>query len=492
MHEVIPNNLLLKIHEGENTSVEFKRAEQDLPRTLFETICGMLNSGGGDIFLGVEDDGTISGIPQTSADRFKKDFANLCNNPQKIYPTIRADIKEYYYNNKIILYVYVYESSDVHKTAGKIFIRTEDGDRNITDNTHLVSQLYINKSNTYIENKIFPFATIDDLRPDLIERARKLAVNHFPGHPWKDMDDEELLRSAMLYERNLQTGEEGINLAGILLLGKDETIASAIPYYRTDALLRVQDTDRYDDRDDIRTNLIDACDRLVDFVKKHTDDKFYLNEQGQRLDIRSIIARELCANMLIHREYSNPTVAQLIITKEAIHTTNANKPRFIGYIDVASYAPFPKNPKIAKFFKEIGYADELGSGFKKIEKYTKIYSDSKPIFKEGETFDVTVPLGQSAAKRSGVSPLRVAILDYIGSHDGVTRREINTFAYPLLDNIPDTQKDSKIHNIIAEVSKRKIIQNKGSRARPLWVLVEHSKKHAKNTQRNTQNYKKGV
>ena len=473
--------------------MEFKRAERDLPSTLFETVCGMLNGGGGDIFLGVEDDGAISGVPQSSINRLKRDFANLCNNPQKIYPTIRADIKEYCHENKTILYVYIYESSDVHKTAGKIFIRTEDGDRNITDNTHLVSQLYINKSNTYIENKIFPFATIDDLRPDLIERARKLAINHFPGHPWKDMNDMELLKSAMLYERNLQTGEEGINLAGILLLGKDETIASALPYYRTDALLRVQDTDRYDDRDDIRTNLIDACDRLTNFVLKHTDDKFYLNEQGQRLDIRSIIARELCANMLIHREYSNPTVAQLVISKEAIRTTNANKPRFIGYIDVASYAPFPKNPKIAKFFKEIGYADELGSGFKKIEKYTKIYSGAKPIFREGDTFEVTIPLGHSATKRSGASPLRVAILDYIRSHNGVTRKEINAFAYPLLENIPDTQKDSKIHNIITEVSKRKIIKNKGSRTKPLWVSVKHSKEHAKNTQSNTQkNTKRGI
>ncbi len=481
--------MICKIKDGESVAVELKRAYNTLPTSLFETICGMLNGNGGDIFLGVEDDGEISGVSKSDISDMRKDFANLCNNPQKIYPAVRLNINEYDVDGKTVLHIYVYESSDVHKTASKIFIRTEDGDRDITDSTALVSQLYIRKSSTYIENRIYPYATISDLRPDLIKLARRLATNRYPNHPWKDMDDMELLKSAGLYERDLQTGVEGINLAGILLLGKDETIASVIPYYRTDALLRIQDTDRYDDRDDIRTNLIESYDRLTSFVIKHTNDKFYLDEKGQRIDIRGVIARELCANMLIHREYSNPADAQLVITKEAIRTINANHPRFVGYIDVSNYTPFQKNPKIAKFFKEIGYADELGSGVKKIDKYTKIYSGSAPVFKEGDNFEVTVPLGRNTTKRQGASALRVAILDFISSHDGVTRKEINDYTYPLLGEISIPQKDSKVHNIIAEISKRKLIKNKGSRTKPLWVSIGHSKKHSKNTQRNTQRKK---
>jgi ATP-dependent DNA helicase RecG len=47
-------------------------------------------------------------------------------------------------------------------------------------------------------------------------------------------------------------------MAGILLLGKDETIMAALPHHKTDAILRVENTDRYDDRDDIRTNLLES------------------------------------------------------------------------------------------------------------------------------------------------------------------------------------------------------------------------------------------
>ena len=116
--------------------------------------------------------------------------------------------------------------------------------------------------------------------------------------------------------------------------------------------------------------MLESYERLTGFIKKHLNDKFYI-EGDQRINVRDVIARELCANLLIHREYSNPYPAKLIITSNAITTENASKARVIGFMDLNNYSPYPKNPKIAGFFKEIGLADELGSGIKKIVKYTK-------------------------------------------------------------------------------------------------------------------------
>ena len=467
MSELIPNNLVAQINKGESSTVEFKRARTALPSNLFETVCGMLNRSGGHIFLGIEDDGKIAnGIDKKFVERMKKDFVNLCNNPQKVFPTIHIEMHDYIIGGNIILYAYIYESSDVHKTAGKIFDRNEDGDYDITCNTHLVSQMYIRKSSTYMENKIYPYAKMADLREDLIERARRLASNRVANHPWGQMSDEELLKSAGLYERDLQTGEEGINLAGILLLGKDETISSALSYYRTDAILRVKDTERYDDRDDIRTNLLDSYERLTMFLRKHTNEKFYI-ENGQRVDIRDIMARELCANMLIHREYSNPTPAQLIITADSIVTTNANKPRFVGYIDTTSFSPFPKNPKIAGFFKEIGYADELGSGIKKIAKYSLIYSNTMPSFREDESFVATIYL-PGGAKSGGNINFRELILNFIIENAGASRKDINEYIYPFMEEYDDARKSTKVHDIIANLSRNGIIKNKGNNKYPKW------------------------
>ena len=48
-------------------------------------------------------------------------------------------------------------------------------------------------------------------------------------------------------------------------MGKDETLMRICPQYETDALLRVENVDRYDDRRIVRTNLLESYDELLDF-----------------------------------------------------------------------------------------------------------------------------------------------------------------------------------------------------------------------------------
>ncbi len=78
--------------------------------------------------------------------------------------------------------------------------RNEDGDIDITDNTNLVSAMYMRKQGMYAENRIFPYAEISELKSELFIKARKLAANQKPNHPWKSMDDLELLKSAGLMQ----------------------------------------------------------------------------------------------------------------------------------------------------------------------------------------------------------------------------------------------------------------------------------------------------
>jgi ATP-dependent DNA helicase RecG len=62
-------------------------------------------------------------------------------------------------------------------------------------------------------------------------------------------------------------------------------------------------------------------------------------------------------------------------------------------IDPTNFSPFPKNPVIANFFKEIGRVDELGSGVRNTFKYCGIYTPgTKPKFIEDDIFRTIVPL----------------------------------------------------------------------------------------------------
>lgn len=76
------------IKRKENIHLEFKEAAAALPANLFETICAMLNREGGDILLGVDDNGNVSGVNGGAVPKMVADLVNLSNNPQKPDPPV--------------------------------------------------------------------------------------------------------------------------------------------------------------------------------------------------------------------------------------------------------------------------------------------------------------------------------------------------------------------------------------------------------------------
>ena len=167
----------------------------------------------------------------------------------------------------------------------------------------------------------------------------------------------------------------------------------------TDAIYRVDNLDRYDDRLIVGINLIDAYEQLMDFINKHTLDKFFIIGD-QSISVRSKIARELVSNILVHREYTSAYPAKIIIERDRIITENWSLTKNPGRIDPNSFTPYPKNPLIAHFFVQIGRADKLGSGVRNLYKFTKIYSNNEPELIDGDVFRSIVPLGLSPMEYS--------------------------------------------------------------------------------------------
>lgn len=295
-------------------------------------------------------------------------------------------------DGQIILYVYVPPTSQVEFCSGRIYDRNNEADVDITNSGELAAQLISQKSGQFTERRIFPYATLADLRLDLVPVAKQLALSRNDKHPWKDLTDMELFRSAGLYEEDKMSGKKGFNLAGILLFGKDDVIQSCAPGYTTDCLLRRENLDRYDDRLIVETNLIEAYDRIFEFIEKHTLDRFFIIGR-QSVSIRSRIAREIVSNILVHWEYSSSYRSRVIIEGGRIVTDNWSRPHFEGRINPNDFTPHSKNPILAKFFVNIGRSDELGSGVRNLYEYTDIYTGgSEPELIEGNVFKMIVPL----------------------------------------------------------------------------------------------------
>ena len=227
-----------------------------------------------------------------------------------------------------------------------------------------------------------------------------MAVSRNKNHVWENMSNEELLRSANLILTDPETKREGITLVAILLFGKDNSIMSVLPQHKTDAIFRVENKDRYDDRDVVITNLIDSYDRLIEFGQKHLNDLFVL-DGIVNVNARDRILREIVSNTLAHRDYSSGYPAKMIIDDEKITVENSNLAHGVGALDLQKFEPFPKNPAISKVFREIGLADELGSGMRNTYKYTQLYSGQNPLFEEGDIFRTIIPLKKIATQKVG-------------------------------------------------------------------------------------------
>lgn len=380
---------------GENIAVEFKRCGNRIESDVYETVCSFLNRFGGDLFLGILDDGTVSGVSERNASDLVKNFISSISNPALFSPTVYLLPEIMVYENKTIIHVHIPPSAEVHSFKKVIYDRVDDSDVKITA-TGQIAQMYIRKQGIFTEKKIYPYVAAEDLRLDLLPKLRVMAANNNGGqvHPWNSMSDEELLKSARLYGTDRVTGERGYNLAAVMLLGKDDVIMDVAPAYLTDALLRKVNVDRYDDREIVQTNLIESYERLMEFGRKHLLDKFFL-EGDQRKSLRNIIIREMIANTLIHREYTSSYQAKFVIESNRMYVENGNRSAQNGVITPENMEPNPKNPIVASFFRNIGYADQLGSGVRNLYKYSKYYSGEEPKFIEEDVFRIVVPLNDS-------------------------------------------------------------------------------------------------
>ncbi len=202
------------ISKGEGISTEFKESKNGLPKNLFETICAFLNTKGGTIILGVSDSGKVTGIKNDKIEQLKKDIANLSNNPQKLSPAIFLNIYDINIDEQAVIIIEVPESSQVHNTNGKIFVRNQDGDYLVSHPVE-IARIVNRKQNYHSEENIFHQVKLNDLNRELIEKAKNLIKINNPENHWWQLNDKDFLVKAGLYRKD-ENGKYGYTLASVL------------------------------------------------------------------------------------------------------------------------------------------------------------------------------------------------------------------------------------------------------------------------------------
>lgn len=226
-----------------------------------------------------------------------------------------------------------------------------------------------------------------------------------PEHPWITQNNSEILHSCQLIVKDGITGEEHLTYAALLLFGTEDSIIRYCPRYRIEAIYRnssYEDYNKgreasisYDDRLTLHCNLISAYTKLLEFVVRHLPDKYYIPEGSiQRQDLRILLFRELCANMLVHANYSLGFASFFEIYTDRVVTRN--RTRLVssareGVISIDELENYTKNPLIVKVFRNLGWVEDLGSGTLKIKMYAPLYyKDSECEIRDDENFVFSV------------------------------------------------------------------------------------------------------
>lgn len=167
-------------------------------------------------------------------------------------------------------------------------------------------------------------------------------------------------------------------------------------------------TDRYDDRFTSYGNIIDGYSELMAFFERYFPDTFYM-EGDQRVSLRNKVFREVVSNMLIHREYLNPSISLIDIRRDYVLIQNANRPLRAGVITPDNYTPHPKNPHLANFFVQMGRAEHLGTGVRNLYHYAPIYLGAEPTITDDDMFRIRLNIAEFKRAELAISTLESSV-----------------------------------------------------------------------------------
>ena len=148
---------------------------------------------------------------------------------------------------------------------------------------------------------------------------------------------------------------------------------------------------------------------------------------------------------------------------------NANRAPAQKTITPENLEPKPKNPTIASFFRNIGYADQLGSGVRKLFLYSKPYGGADPTFSEDDVFKITVSLNDMVGENACYNGEIVEVNNRVNNKvNNKVNNEISESQSKIIDalrkNPNITQRElSKLTSIsLVHINKNmKVLQEKG-------------------------------
>ena len=374
----------------ETLYIEFKSDLNKLPDSeLIEAVVAFSNTDGGDLYLGVEDDGSVTGIHKDHQN-FTTVNALIANNtvpPVSVRTELIEDVSP-------VLKISVSKNySGITATAsGKTLYRRIKADGE-PENVPMYPTMFATRFSDLrlLDYSAIPLlqGSIDDFDPLEVERLRQLIVAYNGEKALLDLTDEDLFKALGLIRE--QDGILYPTITGILLIGKVDAIKRHVPTHGTTFQV-IEGTD-VKTNDDYALPLLQTLERLKGSLDARNSEEEI--EMGlfrlsvPEYDKRAI--REALVNAFSHRDYSKLGKVRVMINDDGL--TIANPGGFIEGISINNLLtaePHGRNPQLADALKRIGLAERTGRGIDRI--YEGSLAFGKPLPDYSGSTSVTVSL----------------------------------------------------------------------------------------------------
>lgn len=369
------------IPERETMEIEFKSDVKKLSDSeLIDAVVAFANTHGGDLYLGVEDDGTVTGLHEQHRDATQLS-AFIAN---RTVPPISVRV-EYLHAEHLALVIHVPKSrSIVASSTGKIQRRRLKADgtpENVPMYPHEINSRLSALSLLDFSAQPVPGAQYQDLDPLERERLRKIILAYNGEKILLELPDDELDKALRLVtiigERYVPT------YAGLLLLGRQEKLRELMPTAESAFLMR--SGTQVTVNESFFLPLLAAIERVFDFI----DARNPTQEMESGLFRISIPAfdrravREAVINAFSHRDYTQ--LGRVMVQLDEDGLTVSNPGGFVEGVTVQNILtaePNGRNPVLADALKRIGLAERSGRGVDRIYEGSLRYGRDVPDYSE--------------------------------------------------------------------------------------------------------------
>lgn len=344
----------------ENQTFDRKSAKKE-PKGLSNHIVAFANADGGTLVIGIEDNGTITGIDdyQNNINELLRVPFDFCK-PSIRITTETIDCTDHKGNANHILIISIPQSPELHANQqDDVYYRMGDKSKKLNFDERL--QLMYSKGSRYYEDEPVFRTSMEDIDLEFVaEYCKKIGYKKSP--------EEYILQNKDFVVKH--DGREEMSGAAILLFGKNPQQffkRARVRFIRYDGIDAKVGTEMNVIKDEVfEGRILDMVQNSLSFVRSQIKERTRLGKTGTFVttpEYPEFAWKEIIINAIAHRDYSiKGTDIQIKMFDDHITVESPGTLPGIVRLNNIRQVHFSRNPKIAEFLHEYEYVKEFGEG----------------------------------------------------------------------------------------------------------------------------------